>query len=103
MAWTWRRVRLSSYRQQLGRGAAGDVSVRWEHSRERDVFAAGSDAKSSSIEACRIARVDEFALRFPEGYETIVGERGVKLSGRAAAADFDCAGDPGRPADSDSG
>ena len=32
-------------------------------------------------EACRIARVDEFAERFPEGYETIVGERGVKLSG----------------------
>ncbi len=33
------------------------------------------------LEACRIARVDEFAERFPEGYDTIVGERGVKLSG----------------------
>jgi subfamily B ATP-binding cassette protein MsbA len=33
------------------------------------------------LEACRIARVDEFAERFPETYETIVGERGVKLSG----------------------
>ena len=33
------------------------------------------------MEACRIARVDEFAERFPDGYDTIVGERGVKLSG----------------------
>jgi subfamily B ATP-binding cassette protein MsbA len=31
--------------------------------------------------ACRVARVDEFAEAFPEGYDTIVGERGVKLSG----------------------
>jgi ABC-type multidrug transport system fused ATPase/permease subunit len=31
--------------------------------------------------ACRTARVDEFAERFPDGYETVVGERGVKLSG----------------------
>src|SRR6202008_1958514 len=33
------------------------------------------------LAAGRTARVDEFAERFPDGYETIVGERGVKLSG----------------------
>ena len=33
------------------------------------------------LEACRIARVDEFAESFPDKYDTIVGERGVKLSG----------------------
>jgi ABC-type multidrug transport system fused ATPase/permease subunit len=31
--------------------------------------------------AARIAHCDEFALALPEGYETVVGERGVKLSG----------------------
>ena len=33
------------------------------------------------MEACRIARVDEFAERCAQGYDTLVGERGVRLSG----------------------
>jgi ABC-type multidrug transport system fused ATPase/permease subunit len=32
-------------------------------------------------EAARIANCEEFITGFPDGYETIVGERGVKLSG----------------------
>jgi ATP-binding cassette subfamily B protein len=32
-------------------------------------------------EACAIASVDEFIHLFPRGYNTIVGERGVRLSG----------------------
>ena len=32
-------------------------------------------------EACRIAHCDEFISQFPQGYDTIVGERGIKLSG----------------------
>jgi ABC-type multidrug transport system fused ATPase/permease subunit len=32
-------------------------------------------------EAARVANCDEFIAGFPDGYETIVGERGVKLSG----------------------
>ncbi|MBI4886549.1 MAG: ABC transporter ATP-binding protein [Acidobacteria bacterium] len=32
-------------------------------------------------EACRIAHCDEFITRFPDGYQTVVGERGIRLSG----------------------
>jgi len=31
--------------------------------------------------AARIAHCEEFILQFPDGYDTIVGERGIKLSG----------------------
>jgi ATP-binding cassette, subfamily B, putative efflux pump len=32
-------------------------------------------------DAARVAHCEEFILRFPQGYDTIVGERGIKLSG----------------------
>lgn len=38
-------------------------------------------SREEVLEASRQAACHEFVSRFPEGYETIVGERGVKLSG----------------------
>jgi len=38
-------------------------------------------ARAQIVEACRVAHCDEFISQFPDGYDTVVGERGIKLSG----------------------
>src|SRR5262249_43124196 len=49
--------------------------------RENVAFSRPEAGEDAILAACRIARVDEFAEGFEKGYDTIVGERGVKLSG----------------------
>jgi subfamily B ATP-binding cassette protein MsbA len=73
-------VRLSSYRKQLG-VVLQETFLFDGTIRENVKFSRQDATEEQLMEACRIARVDEFAERFPEGYDTIVGERGVKLSG----------------------
>ena len=73
-------VKLDSYRSQLG--VVLQESFLFDGSiRENVMFSRPEATEEQFLNACAIARVDEFAERFPEGYETIVGERGVKLSG----------------------
>lgn len=43
--------------------------------------ARGSATREQVIEAATLAQAHEFILGFPDGYETVVGERGVTLSG----------------------
>ncbi|MBN9659033.1 MAG: ABC transporter ATP-binding protein [Acidobacteria bacterium] len=74
------KVRLSSYRTQLG-VVLQETFLFDGTIRENVAFARPHATEAEIMEACRIARVDEFAERFPEGYATVVGERGVKLSG----------------------
>jgi ABC-type multidrug transport system fused ATPase/permease subunit len=73
-------IRLSSYREQLG-VVLQETFLFDGTIRENVLFSRPNATEEQLMNACRIARVDEFAERFPEAYETIVGERGVKLSG----------------------
>jgi ABC-type multidrug transport system fused ATPase/permease subunit len=73
-------VRLDSYRTQLG--VVLQESFLFDGTIRENVAFSRPDASADEImRACRIARVDEFAEAFADGYDTVVGERGVKLSG----------------------
>jgi ABC-type multidrug transport system fused ATPase/permease subunit len=73
-------VRLDSYRRRLG--VVLQETFLFDGTIRENVAFSRPEAKEAEIlEACRLAHVDEFALGFPEGYETVVGERGVRLSG----------------------
>jgi len=73
-------IRLDSYRMQLG-VVLQDTFLFDGTIRENVGFSRPSATEKQIREACRIARVDEFAESFEKGYDTVVGERGVKLSG----------------------
>jgi ABC-type multidrug transport system fused ATPase/permease subunit len=74
------RMRLDAYRTQLG-VVLQDTFLFDGTIRENVAFARPGATEQQVLDACRIARVDEFAERFEKQYDTIVGERGVKLSG----------------------
>ncbi len=44
-------------------------------------FSRPGATRDEILAACKTARVDEFTEKLDKGYETVVGERGVKLSG----------------------
>ncbi len=73
-------VRIDSYRRQLG-VVLQDTFLFDGTIRENVAFPRPEATEEEVLRACRLARVDEFAEAFEKGYETVVGERGVKLSG----------------------
>jgi ABC-type multidrug transport system fused ATPase/permease subunit len=73
-------VRLDSYRTKLG--LVLQDSFLFDGSiRENVAFSRPNASEDEILRACKIARVDQFADRFANGYDTIIGERGIKLSG----------------------
>ncbi|HXI34483.1 MAG TPA: ATP-binding cassette domain-containing protein, partial [Gemmatimonadales bacterium] len=73
-------LRLGDYRRQLG-VVLQDNFLFDGTVAENIAFARPHAARAEIEEAARIAHCDDFVRRFEKGYDTIVGERGVKLSG----------------------
>ncbi|HEY0463082.1 MAG TPA: ABC transporter ATP-binding protein [Polyangiaceae bacterium] len=75
-----RNIRLQSYRKLLGivqqETFLFDGTVR-----DNIAYGRGEATQAEIEEAARLANAHEFICRMSEGYDTLVGERGVKLSG----------------------
>lgn len=75
-----REFTLRSYRDLLGL-VQQDIFL-FDGSVRDNIAYARTDASDEAVEdAARRANAHEFIVRLPDGYETTVGERGVKLSG----------------------
>jgi ABC-type multidrug transport system fused ATPase/permease subunit len=75
-----RQVNLASYRDQLGLVLQDDFLFDGTI-RENLLFARGDASEDDLRHAATQAYVTEFTDRFPDGLDTVIGERGVKLSG----------------------
>jgi len=73
-------VKLSSYRSQLGLVLQDDFLFDGTI-RENLLFAQPDATEIELQDAAEKAYVTEFTDRFPDGLDTVIGERGVKLSG----------------------
>jgi ATP-binding cassette subfamily B protein/subfamily B ATP-binding cassette protein MsbA len=75
-----RELKLEDLRQQISI-VLQDVYLFYGSVRENILFGRPDADEDEMIEAAKIANAHDFILSLPDGYDTKVGERGVKLSG----------------------
>ena len=75
-----RRIKLSSLRQQVA-VVLQDSFLFNNHVVENLLYGKPNADREEIIEAAKAANAHEFIMQLPEGYDTEIGERGVKLSG----------------------
>jgi ATP-binding cassette subfamily B protein len=75
-----RELRLSDLRKAVGL-VSQDVYLFHGTVRENIAYGRTDASTDEIVAAARIGEAHEFILKLPDGYETVVGERGQKLSG----------------------
>jgi ATP-binding cassette subfamily B protein/subfamily B ATP-binding cassette protein MsbA len=75
-----RDLTLESLRRQISI-VLQDVFLFHGTVRENILFGRPDATEAEMIEASQVANAHEFIVQLPEGYDTMIGERGVKLSG----------------------
>ncbi|WP_435018385.1 ABC transporter ATP-binding protein [Tundrisphaera sp. TA3] len=75
-----RDIEVESYRRLLGI-VEQDVFLFDGTIADNIAYAAKSPTRDQVVHAARVANADRFIESFPDGYDTLIGERGVRLSG----------------------
>jgi ATP-binding cassette subfamily B protein len=75
-----RDVSLSSLRNCMS-NVIQDVFLFNDSVGENIAYGAPGSSREETVKASKIARADEFISELSEGYDTVIGERGVRLSG----------------------
>ena len=75
-----RELTLKSLRRQISI-VLQDVFLFHGSARENILFGRRDATEDELVEAARIANAHQFISELPDGYDTLIGERGVKLSG----------------------
>ena len=75
-----RDLKISSIREQISI-VLQDIFLFHGTARENILFGRPEASEEEMTRAAKIANAHEFIVRLPDGYDTIIGERGVKLSG----------------------
>jgi len=75
-----RQLRLDSLRKQISI-VLQDVFLFHGNVRENILFGRPDASEAEMITAAKAANAQEFIERLPDGYDTLIGERGIKLSG----------------------
>lgn len=71
---------INSYRQRIG--YVPQDSILFDATIQDNLLWSKEDATQSDIwQACKLANAHEFIESFPDGYNTLVGDRGIRLSG----------------------
>jgi ABC-type multidrug transport system fused ATPase/permease subunit len=75
-----RNVRLADLRRAIG-VVSQDPFLFSATVRENIAFGAPAASEEEIVRAARMAQAEEFIRELPEGYDTVIGERGITLSG----------------------
>ena len=75
-----RALRQESYRRLFG-VVSQEALLMNATVRENIAYGREGLSEADVVRAARIANANEFIMEFPEGYDTLVGDRGVRLSG----------------------